>query len=103
VAAAICAAGKHLITTHLHDNLGGGDPRRPTSKTDLHWCVGLGTINWPSVIQTLDAIGYRGPAMFEGTRIGPKGQVESDWQRGMSMAIANWRAWESLVAEMGGG
>jgi len=100
VAAAIRTAGRHLTTTHLHDNLGGGDPRLPISKTDLHLCVGLGTINWPAAIHALDAIGYQGPAMVEGTRIASKTSKADDWQKSVSMCIDNYRAAEALVAEV---
>jgi len=99
VATAIRAAGSHLMTTHLHDNLGGGDPRLPIPKTDLHLAVGLGTIHWPATIRALDESGYRGPAVIEGARIGPKETAEQDWQRGVSMCIANWRAMEALAKE----
>lgn len=99
-AAAIRAAGKRLITTHLHDNLGGGDPRLPITATDLHLCIGLGTINWPAAIRALTTIGYQGPAMVEGTRIAPKKSAGDDWQKSVEMCIANFRAAESLVAEL---
>ncbi len=39
VATPIRTAGSHLLTTHLHDNLGGADPRLPIPKTNL--CI------WP--------------------------------------------------------
>ena len=96
VATPIRTAGSHLLTTHLHDNLGGGDPRLPIPKTDLHLAVGLGTIHWPAVIRALDEGGYRGPAVIEGARLGPKDTAEQDWQRGVSMCSANWRAMEAL-------
>ena len=100
VATAIRTAGSHLLTTHLHDNLGGGDPRLPIPKTDLHLAVGLGTIHWPATVLALDEIEYKGPAVIEGTRIGPKDTSEQDWQRGVSMCIANWRAMEALAREV---
>ncbi len=101
VAAAIGAAGRHLSTTHFHDNLGGGDPRLPISKTDLHLCVGLGTINWPGAIQALNASPYQGPAVFEGSRILAKGDKTDVWQKSVSMCINNYRAAEALVADLG--
>lgn len=99
VATAIRTAGSHLMTTHLHDNLGGGDPRLPIPKTDLHLAVRLGTIHWPATIRALDESGYRGPAVIEGARIGPKETAQQDWQRGISMCMANWRALEALAKE----
>jgi sugar phosphate isomerase/epimerase len=99
VATAIRTAGPHLATTHFHDNLGGGDPRLPISKTDLHLCVGLGTINWPATIRALNASPYKGPAVIEGARIAPKTSQVDDWQKSIEMCIANFRAAEAL-AEM---
>jgi sugar phosphate isomerase/epimerase len=101
VAAAIRAAGSHLSTTHFHDNLGGGDPRLPISKTDLHLCVGLGTINWPAAIRALDASPYQGPAVFEGSRIVAKTDKSDVWQKSIAMCIDNYRAAEALGAELG--
>ena len=49
-------AGALLRTTHVHDN----DGRR-----DVHLPPGAGTVDWPSWVQALDAIGYRGPIMLE--------------------------------------
>ena len=63
-------------------------------------CVGLGTINWPAAIHALDAIGYQGPAMVEGTRIASKTSKADDWQKSVSMCIDNYRAAEALVAEV---
>ncbi len=100
VAAAIRTAGSHLMTTHLHDNVGGGDPRLPIPETDLHLAVGLGTIHWAAAIRALDAAGYPGPAMFEGTRIGRKEAAEATWKSGVSVCVANWRAMEELAYTM---
>lgn len=100
VATAIRTAGSHLMTTHLNDNLGGGDPRLPIPRTDLHLAVGLGTIHWPATIRALNEIGYQGPAAIEGSRIGGKEAAGANWQNGVSMCIANWRAMEALAAEI---
>jgi sugar phosphate isomerase/epimerase len=100
VAAAIRAAGRHLATTHLHDNVGGGDPRLPITKTDLHLCVGLGTTNWLAAIQALNASPYQGPAVFEGTRILAKGVTTDVWRKSVLMCINNYRAAEALCAEV---
>jgi sugar phosphate isomerase/epimerase len=50
------AAGRHLRTTHVHDNNG---------KQDSHEPPGIGTIRWEGWTRALDAIGYRGPIMLE--------------------------------------
>jgi sugar phosphate isomerase/epimerase len=81
--------------------LGGGDPRLPISKTDLHLCVGLGTINWPAAIRALDASPYQGPAVFEGSRIVAKTDKSDVWQKSIAMCIDNYRAAEALGAELG--
>jgi len=99
VVAAIRAAGQHLWTLHLHDNLGGGDPRLPILKTDLHLAVGLGTINWPATIRALDASPYTGPAVFEGVRATPK-KAPGDWKAAAALCLANWRAAQSLATEL---
>ena len=69
-------------------------------KTDLHLCVGLGTINWPAAIRALDESGYQGPAVIEGTRIGPRQSPDDQWEKSVSMAIENYRAMEALAAEV---
>lgn len=56
VATETLAAGSFLATTHVHDN----DGRR-----DTHEPPGLGTIDWPSWFDALDAIDYRGPIVLE--------------------------------------
>ena len=45
-----------LTHLHLHDNLG---------KEDDHRLPGKGSIDWHAVFQTLEAIGYAGPAVLE--------------------------------------
>jgi len=89
-------AAKHLLTTHIHDNLGTHPPRMPAHKADLHWVPGLGTINWPWAIQAMEEIGFSGPAIFEGVHCGNKGG-EGEWEKANDMAIANWRAFEVLA------
>ena len=98
VPTAIRAAGRHLITTHLHDNFGGGDPRVSLAKLDRHLAPGLGTIHWPAVVQAMDAAGYTGPAVFEGVSMG-KGQNADPrgWEQAVRLTIANWRAYEELA------
>ncbi len=50
------AAGRHLGTTHVHDNDG---------RQDTHLPPGLGSIAWDAWSEALDAISYRGPIMLE--------------------------------------
>jgi sugar phosphate isomerase/epimerase len=50
------AAGFRLRTTHVHDNDG---------RQDTHLPPGLGSIDWGSWIEALDAIDYRGPIILE--------------------------------------
>jgi len=50
------AAGRLLRTTHVHDNDG---------RHDSHLPPGLGSVDWGSWIERLDAIDYRGPIMLE--------------------------------------
>ena len=50
------AAGRHLATTHVHDNDG---------RQDSHLPPGHGTIDWDAWPVALDAIAYRGPIMLE--------------------------------------
>jgi sugar phosphate isomerase/epimerase len=50
------AAGRLLQTTHVHDNDGRADSHDPP---------GLGVIDWPRWVESLDAVGYAGPIMLE--------------------------------------
>lgn len=50
------AAGRHLGTTHVHDNDG---------RLDSHLPPGFGSIAWDVWPESLDAISYRGPIMLE--------------------------------------
>jgi sugar phosphate isomerase/epimerase len=46
----------HVITTHVHDNLGAGDD---------HLVPFAGTIDWATTIAAIWKIGYGGPLVFE--------------------------------------
>jgi sugar phosphate isomerase/epimerase len=50
------AAGRHLGTTHVHDNDGRQDSHQPP---------GLGSISWEAWSEALDTIRYSGPIMLE--------------------------------------
>jgi sugar phosphate isomerase/epimerase len=50
------AAGRRLLTTHVHDNDG---------RQDTHRIPGQGNVAWDDWPPALDAIGYRGPVMLE--------------------------------------
>jgi sugar phosphate isomerase/epimerase len=56
VADAIEAASGHLLTTHLHDNLG---------KTDDHLVPFDGRIDWSTAVMTTQKVGYEGVWMME--------------------------------------
>lgn len=53
---AIRIMGSDLATTHLQDNFG---------KRDDHLPPGLGSIDWPPVIQAIREVGYKGTLMIE--------------------------------------
>jgi sugar phosphate isomerase/epimerase len=50
------AAGRRLLTTHVHDNDG---------RQDVHWPPGQGSVDWAGWIKALDEIDYRGPILLE--------------------------------------
>lgn len=52
----IRACGNLVLETHFHDNYGQRDEHNP---------LGEGSVDWPSVIQALLAIQYRGVVTFE--------------------------------------
>lgn len=56
VVAETLAAGKWLISTHVHDNKG---------RSDTHLPPGQGTINWAEWLKVLNDTGYNGPLMLE--------------------------------------
>jgi sugar phosphate isomerase/epimerase len=64
IAAEICAetraAGRLLVTTHVHDNDGCRDSHEPP---------GHGSIDWTAWAKALDEIGYEGPVMLECVRL----------------------------------
>jgi sugar phosphate isomerase/epimerase len=80
-------AGDRLFETHFHDNRGIG--------LDEHGPVGFGTISWIDVILALDDIGFPGPVTFETT-----GWPLDDVAEGYRMAMAWWRACETLAAQV---
>ncbi|MCK5803278.1 MAG: sugar phosphate isomerase/epimerase, partial [Lentisphaeria bacterium] len=53
---AIRIMGPNLVTTHMQDNFG---------KRDDHLPPGLGTIEWPPVLQAIRETGYQGMLMIE--------------------------------------
>jgi sugar phosphate isomerase/epimerase len=53
---AVETASGHVITTHVHDNLG---------RTDDHLVPFAGAIDWPSVLMAMEKIGYDGLFMLE--------------------------------------
>lgn len=53
---AIETVSEHLIATHVHDNRG---------RTDDHLVPFDGTIDWPSVLTTIQKVGFDGTLLFE--------------------------------------
>lgn len=87
VVAWVSRCGARLFETHFHDNRGQG--------RDEHMPVGFGTLSWIDVIQALDDAGFAGPVTFETT-----GWPLSDAAEGYRMAVAWWRACETLAARV---
>ncbi len=58
-AQALRLVGSHLFTVHIHDNHGSSDE---------HLLPRRGTIDWPTVLETLTEIGYPGIFMYELSR-----------------------------------
>ncbi len=94
----IMAAGKTLLTTHLHDNLGWHGPRHTMSDTDLHLVPGLGTINWASVLKAFRDVRYTGPFIYED----PKLPGSDDPLKAWDLTLKNWTAFEALDHKLNG-
>lgn len=97
----IRAAGKLLLDTHFHDNIGPINGQI----IDQHIPPGLGTINWQDACRALDEIGFPGPVVFEGV-LGPGDSVEKGRFGGklshkdlIDITIANWRAFEAIAEQ----
>lgn len=96
VATAVRQAGRWLHTTHLQDNFGPCAADAPIPAVDRHLAPGLGTINWPSVIQALGEIGFAEPVMFEGVRT-TRYPEALDVERGTEITLANWEAFSRIA------
>jgi sugar phosphate isomerase/epimerase len=101
----ILQAGRLLNDTHFHDNTGIMDwdltrtaVCRDISIYDLHLPVGLGTINWVSVIRALREIQYKKPVIFEGVNFKnhPERNSLKMYEKSVDITVANWRAFEIL-------
>jgi sugar phosphate isomerase/epimerase len=57
----IRAASGRIITTHIHDNMGGFDD---------HQVPGVGTVDWDAYMRAFAEAGYAGPWLFETGRAG---------------------------------
>lgn len=102
----ILQAGTLLNDTHFHDNLGimDWDLKKTAvcadiSGYDLHLPIGLGTINWVSVIRALHEIQYENPVIFEGVNFKnhPERNSRKMYEKSVDITIANWRAFEILA------
>jgi len=78
--------GRRLTTLHVSD-FDGIDER--------HWLPGKGIIDWPSVWQALEGIGYDGPWLYESSAIydDPKANIHAIEE--------NFRHWRSLAGRSG--
>lgn len=72
--AVIKECGRWFVETHFHDNFGNGDRHNP---------IGLGTVDWRSVILAMIEVGYDGLVTFE----------QEDYH-------ANAMAWQALLRVM---
>ena len=70
-AQAILTVGKHLFTTHIHDNDG---------KQDEHLLPTRGNIDWSGVMQALQEINYPGVFVYELTRSEDLPEIERNMQ-----------------------
>ncbi len=102
----ILQAGMLLNDTHFHDNHGIMDWNlkktavcADISGYDLHLPVGLGTINWVSVIRALREVQYKKPVIFEGVNFTnhPERNSLKMYEKSVDITIANWRAFEILA------
>ena len=50
------ACASKIVTTHVSDY---------DFKNERHWLPGEGDVNWKSLFDTLDEVGYRGPILYE--------------------------------------
>lgn len=96
VAAAIRDAGDWLLTTHFHDNYGLCRASDPVVAVDRHLVPGLGTINWPAIVQALEDRHFPHPVMFEGVRTTPQGRGP-DFELATSLTLTNWRLFERIA------
>lgn len=94
VAAEVRNAGSHLVTSHLHDNV-GGDWDRDIADGDLHLIPGLGTINWIAVLRAFHDIGFAAPFVFEGVLPGPR--TGHDLDGAIDLLLRNWQALRRLA------
>jgi sugar phosphate isomerase/epimerase len=72
VADAVELSAEHLIATHVHDNHG---------RSDEHLVPFRGSINWDTVLVTMQKIGYEGPYMMEVAASGPPNSVLEEARR----------------------
>ena len=76
--------GRHLVATHLNDNLGqtGG---HVTFLDDSHLMPFDGVADWQKVAERLTAAGYAGHLTFELTRASKPGRCANDRYKDMSL------------------
>lgn len=83
----LASYGKHLVGTHLNDNLGIRDfDGRITWHDDLHLLPFDGVADWGKIASRLRLCGYDGPLTFELNRFSKPGRHENDCYGKLSTA-----------------
>ena len=91
-AAALTKIGRRLKETHFNDSFGRiGDD---IAVNDVHCPAGIGLVNWPRVIVTLERIGYDRPVVFEQ---GGPASAGLDRLALSQVTSTNWRLFEELL------
>jgi len=70
--------GHKLMALHLHDNDGSGDQ---------HLLPFDGTVDWPSLMRQVEALGYKGPTTLEMGGVYPELTAEEFLRRAYARAV----------------
>lgn len=88
----ILKAGRYLLETHFHDNIGMISDRNIIN--DLHQPVGIGRINWLEVIAGLKKINFINPVIFEiGCEENTLRINRSNWERFSKLYEEKFTGW----------
>lgn len=77
--------GKHLISTHLNDNLGQTDPNEITFYDDAHLLPFDGIADWERIAKEMKQLGYNNPLTFELNINGRPNRTVNDIYKKMSV------------------